>query len=135
MLYSVFQEVTILLDNATSFPSPSSPSIDYGILQGAATLLAGLLIFLTLERKHFRIFYLLQHSGATPPRLKPDTAGIILFITLVSPCVTIAVSLFPETIFVAKVSFIVSLVALVVFILHWLDYNSDSVGEPQELSQ
>jgi hypothetical protein len=122
MLYSVFQEVTILLDNATSFPSPSSPSIDYGILQGAATLLAGLVIFLTLKGEHFRFYYWLEHGGGVPRRFRFDPPGILLFITLGSLCFTIAFALFAETIFVAKQSLIVSLFALVGFIVTRL-YN------------
>jgi hypothetical protein len=105
------------LQNMTITALPSSPSIDYGILQGAATLMAGLLIFLTLERGRFRFTTAKQQSGAKPPTVSLNKKGIILFITLVAPCFTIAFALFGQTIFAAKVSFILSSGALALFIL------------------
>jgi hypothetical protein len=128
VLYSIIQIGPEVLNNITNVTSSSSPLLDYGILQGAATLLAGLLIFLTLGRRHYRLIYYTQQRGGGSKTLHVDKEGFILLITLIPLCIAIALALFAESILAAKVSFVVSLVPLVVFIvfrLHSLEIQAD----------
>jgi hypothetical protein len=128
VLYSIIQIGPEVLNNITNVTSSSSPLLDYGILQGAATLLAGLLIFLTLGRRHYRLIYYTQQRGGGHKTFHVDKEGVILLITLIPLCIAIALALFAEFILAAKVSFVVSLVPLVVFIvfrLHSLEIQPD----------
>jgi len=95
---------------------PASPSIDYGILQAAVTLLVGFLIFLTLGLR-LSIVTFRQQTSAKPMKVQINKAGILFLIMLVIPCFTIGLALFAETIFYAKIAFILSLTAMFVFVV------------------
>jgi hypothetical protein len=119
------------LQNVTITSLPTSSSIDYGILQGSATLLAGLIIFLTLQKRPYRLYYYTQQSETSPRRFKLDAEGLVLLSTLVPLCFTIAFALFSETILHTKISFVVSLVPLVAFIVLRLhSYSPQEEVEP-----
>jgi hypothetical protein len=87
---------------------PILPSLDYGILQGAVTLLVGLLIFHTLGLR-LSVLEFSQQKGSDPIKVKLNRHGVLFIIMLVCPWFTIGLSLFEETIDIAKIFFIMIL--------------------------
>lgn len=97
----------------------SQPPVDYTIFQAGITLLAGLLIFVTLLQ-NFSFVWFIQKKGSEKLTRHLDPFMFLFFSMFVFPCISIALSLFAETVFLAKIFFIFSLVTLLICVLTML---------------
>jgi hypothetical protein len=105
-------------------------SINYDLLQGSTTILAGILIFLTI--RHFRLFVLRGQKGPVDARYHLDAEGILLMLVLTFACISVCFSVFIQTINYTPIMIVITLIVLFIFVFKILYATS---SKPWQINQ